>query len=216
MSHPWDNAPTVRMDFEEPADDEKRDHKGGKSASERIPVLPPAEKPLTGDERRRGISDRDRSAVNLKLDGASYIEIADLLEFETPSDARRAVESALAQTHAPEEWESLRMIAAARAERQLARSTAMAGADFLHDKETGEKLPNYEKLRWHQQAGVDLVNWARITGAQAPTKVEITPDEAKMEQLVSHLLASGGHDDVVEAEVLELEAIPLDEDDEDE
>lgn len=202
------------MDFEEPAapapftprDDHPWDDAEPKKAV--IPRLPDAVPLPKGDEKRRGISNRDRSAVNMRLDGASYLEIADMLEFSDAHAAKRSVERALAASHGPEEWDSLRMLASGRAEQLFKRSSAMAAADFLVDTDTGDKIANQEKLRWHQQASMDLMNWATITGAKAATKVEITPGEERMDQIVSQLLQRAGYEEILDAEVLELEQIP--------
>ena len=223
--HPWDEP--VFFDIDEPIgvdeavargikkpEGSKRPPKGkgGKKKpkepkSPAIPALPAPTKPLTSAEVKRGVSVRDRAAVNLKLAGASYAEIADTMEFDTPAHAKRAVERALALTHSPDDWETLRMLAAGRAEALFQRSFAMAGADYLVD-EDGNRIPNVDKLRWHQQAAADLMNHAVITGAKAPTKIEITPDEEKLDAIVSNLMSRMGHEDIVDAEVIELEALP--------
>ena len=83
----------------------------------------------------------------------------------------------------------------------------MAGADFLVD-EDGNRIPNRDKLRWHQQAGIDLMNHVQITGAKAPTKIEVTPDEARMEEIVAELLRRSGEENILEAEVIDLDVIP--------
>ena len=223
---PWDDA--VYMDFDEPMGYDESVAKGldspgasraGKKRGKKrpgdddkakkasIPTLPKPEKPLTDLEVRRGVTNRDKSAVNLKLAGASYQEIADTLELRSAVEAKRIVERTLAATHSPDDWQTLRMVAAARAEEMFKRSLAMASADYLV-LEDGERVPNTEKLRWHQQASADLMNHVQITGAKAPTKIEITPDEARMEEIVSEMLRRSGEENVIEAEVIELDVIP--------
>lgn len=201
----------VHLDLEEPKDAKKPARKGGKKAEKPkkvvIPTLPPPQKPLTDSEVRRGVSNRDKSAVNLKLAGASYQEIADTLDFRDAMDAKRTVERALAATHSPDDWETLRMVEGARAEQLFARSLAMASADFLVDEE-GNRIPNLDKLRWHQQAAADLMNHALITGAKAPAKIEITPDDSKLEAIVNEMMSRLGHEEIIEADVIELTAIP--------
>lgn len=197
----------VFMDFEEPTVSKAKPKKKSKSKKTPIPQLPRQEMVLTGDEIRRGVSERSRSAANLKVEGYSYGEIADLLEFDTPADARRAVEGVLAAIHDPGEYDSLRLIAIARAEERLKLSSQMAKADFLVTDD-GDRLPNLDKLRWHQAAGVDLMNWALITGTKAPTKIELTPGEADLERIVTEIARRSGHEDIVDAEVIELEALP--------
>lgn len=167
-----------------------------------IPELPATEIMVVGS--KRGVSHRDRAAANLKLDGASYVEIADTLEFDSPEEAKAVVERALSLTHSPDDWDTLRLVAGARAEKILRQSLAMASATYLVDPETGEHIPNTDRLAWHRQAGVDLMNHAIITGAKAPTKVEITPDEERLDELVRRLVKAQGVEDIVDAEVLDL------------
>ena len=201
----------VHMSFDEPEAPKKSSGKGKKKAAkpkkEGIPTLPAPTKPLTDLEVRRGVTNRDKSVVNLKLAGASYQDIADQLELSSAGEAKRIYERTLAATHGPEDWQTLRMTAAARAEEMFARSLAMAKADFLIT-EDGERVPNRDKRGWHAEARNDLVNLVQITGAKAPTKIEITPDEARMEEIVAELLSRSGVEDVIEAEVIELTQLP--------
>lgn len=201
----------VHLDLEEPADAKKKPSKGKKKPEKPkkavIPTLPAPTKPLTDTEVRRGVSNRDKSAANLKLSGASYQDIAETLDFRDAMEAKRAVERTLAATHSPDEWETLRLVESARAEALFARSLAMASADFLVDEE-GNRIANTEKLAWHRQAAADLMNHALITGAKAPAKIEITPDESKLEAIVNEMMNRMGHEEILEADVIELTAIP--------
>jgi hypothetical protein len=210
------------MDFDEPPTPRGASSSGGKKRESKskgsdgdaekpkavIARLPDNRPALTGDEIKRGVSERSRAAANLKVEGMSYDEIADVLDFPDARAAKRAVESTLAAIHGPGDYETLRVIASTRAERQFSRSAAMAGAAFLVDSETGEKLPNIEQLRWHQQASADLMNWAVITGAKAPSKVEITPGDEAMDKLLQQIARRAGHEDIVDAEVLDFDDIP--------
>jgi len=204
-THPWDKAPGG-----------KKPHK--KKKRDPIPVLPKASKPLTDVDVRRGVSNRARSAANLKVEGYTYQEIADTMELANAAEAKRLVESVLAAIHSDGDLETLRLVVTARAERLFQRSLAMAQADFLVDLDTDKRIPNADKLRWHQQAAADLMNYATITGAKAPQKIEVTPGEADFDAIVSRILARTGHEEILEAEVLELEQLPAadDLDDEDE
>lgn len=197
------------LDFEEPSSPPPAE-KTKKTREDKglLPItrLPEREKPLTSTEVVRGVSQRARACVNMRLEGASFMEIADILEYETPQDAKRDCERALAATHPPEDWETMRQLATARAESQFAESLKHAKADYLVD-EQGNRVPNVDKLRWHQQASSDLMNFVTISGAKAPTKVEITPGEAQMERIVEELLQRGGYSVAQEADVLELTAI---------
>jgi len=194
-THPWD-------------EDEPRD--------EPIPRAPRKELDVVPGRQRGGISDRDRAAANLKVDGFTYQEIADTLEFKDAGEAKKAVERVLAKTHSTDDYETLRILAATRAERRLAQSVRMADADFLvvTDEEGNEtKVPNERKLAWHQQSAIDLMNWATIVGAKAATKIEVNPDVDQIEALVSRIVAGAGHQEVIEAEVIDFDVvsdIPMD------
>lgn len=201
-THPWDDAPKRGRESKGGADDDPTEPKNVV-----IPRLPTPEPMLTGDELRSGVSDRARAAAKLKIKGHSYLEIADMLEFEDARAARRAVESVIAATLAPEEIEMQRAIVVARMEEQFLQSAAMGRADFLVDDD-GNRLPNEKKLQWHQQASQDLMNIATLTGAKAPTRVEFTPGEAEMERIVNAIVLKAGHEDIVDAEVIQLDEIP--------
>lgn len=179
-----------------------------------IPQLPAKDEVLPVDEIATRLDDpqdltlRTLACVNMKLAGAPWPEIAATLGYKTPNAARTDYTRALAQTHQAEDWETLRVTESARAEALFRRSLAMASADYLIDGETGEKFPNVDRLRWHQQANADLALHAMISGAKAPAKLEITPGEQQFESLVNRMLIAQGHEEVLEAEVLELEEIP--------
>lgn len=187
--HPWDDAP-----------------RRPKKKRAKIPRLPDKQIVLS-DELRRGVSERSRAAANLRVEGYSYVEIAELLEYETPEGAEKAVMTVLAAIHGDDDYATVRMIVERRAEEQFRRSFAMGGADYLV-LENGKKVANTEKLRWHQQASNDLMNYAIITGTKAPTRIEVSPGEAEMERIAAEILRRQGVQQIVDAEVIELEVIP--------
>jgi hypothetical protein len=203
------------MDFEEPnpprhaAGGGNRRGRDGEDGADRhgIPHLPAPVPQLTGDEVRRGVSNRNRAAMKLKSRGFSYLEIAEELDFPTAMDAKRAVESVIAATLTPEEIDMQRALVVSRAEELYKQSIAMATADYLVDDD-GERVANDKKLQWHQQASSDLMNIATLTGAKAPTKVEFTPTEVDLERMVERMVQLSGHEDIVDAEVIEWDAIP--------
>lgn len=185
-----------------------------KKGNAMIPKLPDGSREadpqsvLDAIDRGGAVSRRAMACVNMRIAGAPWPEIAAALDYATPALAKTDFITALARTHEPEDWETLRMTAASRAEALFRRSFAMAGADYLVDSETGERIPNPDRLRWHEQAGKDLALHASITGAKAPTKMEISPDEEMFDKLVNRMLTANGYTEVIEAEVLELEEIP--------
>ena len=209
----------IYLDLEEPPapgwlDEDKRKKtktlpgdEGYEEVAPKILKLPEREKPLRPSEVAHGVTQRAKACANMRLDGASFMEIAEVLEYRDAAEAKRDFQRALAATHPPEDWETMRHMESARAEKLFKQSIAMASADYLLDEE-GNKVANTEKLKWHQQAAADLMNHAVISGAKAPTKMEITPGEAQLEQIVEQLIARSGHEVVHEAEVLELTQIP--------
>jgi hypothetical protein len=187
-AHPWDDDPP-----------------------DPIPMPPERDLMVVPGRTRGGISDRARAATNLKVDGFSYQEIADMLEFKDAKEAKREVEHTLAMTHTADDYETLRTLAASRAEQRLRLSSQMAGAHYLVIKNadgTEEKVANERQLQWAALAATDLMNWATITGAKAPTKMEITPDLAALDTLVDRIARAAGHEDILDAEVIDMEALP--------
>lgn len=181
-----------------------------------IPELPSLEvDPATvGKPDRRSVA-----CVNMRLAGAPFHEIARSLEYANAAQAKAAYIAALANTNPTEDWETLRQTEALRAEQQLARSVAMASADYLivhstaidedgNEVEIEEHIPNTDKLRWHEQAGKDLALHAMITGAKAPTRVEVSADAQELNQMVQVLLQAKGEQAAVEAEIWDAEEVP--------
>lgn len=210
---PDDDQTPVFMDFEEPKKPARKKKKAKKSkrpTEEAIPRLPdrPVLKVATG-----GVSIRAQACVNMRLEGASFLEIAQSLEYESPEDARNEYQRTLAKTHSSDDWESLRTAEGARALKLFQNSLRMSQAEYLivDDGEGGEKrVPNRDRLGWHRQAGIDLMNHATITGAKAPTKIEITPEDAQLDKIVSFLADRALEGEAVEADVLELTVMPED------
>ncbi len=60
------------------------------------------------------------------------------------------------------------------------------------------------------RAGVAIADRAsRLDGLDAPTRVRFEPGEEELEAIVATLLHKGGHEEILDADVLELEALPL-------
>jgi hypothetical protein len=203
----------MRADFEEPA---RRGLKPGRAPrvplKARIPELPPLEHDF--DATKLPTPDqRSEACVNMKLAGAPWPEIVKELGYADVQSARSAYIAALANSHPPEDWDTLRQTAMLRAEGSLARSNAMASADYLivrYEKDgeiVEEYVPNADKLRWHEQASKDLMNWAIISGAKAPSRVEVTASSAELNQMVQVLLA-GQEQREIEADIWDAEVVP--------
>lgn len=175
--------------------------------------LPDREPPLKSTEVRHGISQRAKSCANMRLEGFSFLEIAETLEYESAREAKRDFQRAMAASHTAEDWETMRQVESMRAEKLFRQSFEMAQAPYLLDDE-GNKVPNSDRLKWHQQAAADLMNHATISGAKAPSKLEFTPGEAQFEELVTKMLERSGYEIAEEADVLELKQLEGDSGDE--
>ena len=155
------------------------------------------------------------ACVNMRIAGAPFHEIAKQLEYESAASAKSAYVSALANLYPQEAMEQLRQTEAMRAEQQLRRSVAMASAEYLLVR-TGEldddgneiikRVPNTDRLRWHEQAGKDLALHAAITGAKAPTRVEIAASVQELNEIAAELIQAEGTRDI-EADVFDLDEI---------
>lgn len=204
-----------KAEFDKPLSKAERKRAAGKKPKpkkplrERIPVPPPLEPMELTNPGKRGAA-----AVALKLNGASFHEIAQELGYADAKSAEVAYVSALATMHPMSSWETLRQEAALRAEMLLRRSLAMSQADYLVDRDNPDvKLPNPDRLRWHEQAGKDLNLLVNITGAKAPARLEVSASTQELNQMVNALLVAQGGDPEIEADVFdigEIEAIEAD------
>lgn len=217
----------TRVDFDrEPSRAEKRRAKGlapKKYRQATVPKLPE----LNVDPDTIGRPDqRAIACVNMRLNGAPFHEIAKSLEYASPATAKQAYTAALANMNPVEDWETLRQVEALRAETLFRRSLAMASADYLvvhkvvEDEdgvmhEIEERVPNTDRLRWHEQAGKDLALHAMITGAKAPARVEVSATTQELNQMVHVLLQNGGAENAIEADIWDAEEIPEDAEEED-
>lgn len=194
------------LDFPDPAHGRVPVPAGKPKKRTEIPVLPPSVIPI--EDIRGEPTRRSRACVNLRIERVPWTEVVRLLEYTSVEEARADFLRAIAGMHREEEAETMRLLTVANAEQLLRRSMAMAAADFLVDVAAPhKKIPNRERLRWHQQAGADLNLLATITGAKAPLRVEVTPTEEQYAVLMQAVLAARGVAPVVEADVLELEQL---------
>lgn len=211
-----DDDNVTRLDFDKPdSKAEKRrqrrkaegkaEPKRPEPLKERIPALPALG---VDPDKIRKPDQRAVACVNMRLAGAPFHEIAKQLEYASPMAAKNAYISALANMFPTEDWETLRQVEAMRAEQLLRRSFAMASADYLVDGDTGERIPNRDRFRWHEQAGKDLALHAMITGAKAPTRMEVSADTQELNHLVNVLLQQAGGSEEIEADVFEIEELP--------
>lgn len=206
-----------RLQFEQALSKAQKRKASGRSGApkkplkERIPVLPeeprvdPDSVPATADQR-------SIACANMRLMGAPFHEIAKELGYADASSARSAYIAALAKMNPAEDLETLRQSATLRAELLLRQSLAMASADFLVDKESGDRIANTEKRQWHEQATKDLNLLTIITGAKAPARLEVSATSQELNEMV-HVLVQANGTPEAEAdiwEIAEMEAIDAD------
>lgn len=136
------------------------------------------------------------AAVALKLGGASFAEIAEVLDLESPASARTLVENELAaRSYDIEGREILRREASARLERLL-KSVWMKATDPT----SPEHLPAVKV------AVAVLDRHIRLNGLDAPSEVVIhTPTAAEIDAWVSSLT----QDSISELEALEANVIDV-------
>lgn len=172
-----------------------------------IPVLPVTAVPI--EEIRGHPNRRSRACVNLRIERVPWPEVVRLLEYRSLAEARADFLRAIANMHTEEDAETMRLLTIANAEQLLARSMAMASADYLVDAEhPDKKIPNRDRLRWHAQAGADLNLLATISGVKSPIRVEYTPTDEEYAIMTAEVLRARGVQPVLEVEVLELDELP--------
>ena len=158
---------------------------------------------LTQAEQR---SLRAQAALALKIRGAEYGEIAAVLEYATPADARRAVETILAEVaehDGPNAWMTQRNLARLRYEGLLAAVYPLA----LDQTDEGF-------FAAQKQAAVLVDRITVLDGLNAPQRhVIYSPQTAEFEEVMRQTLAASGISEPHEADIFELTeiVIPIDE-----
>lgn len=143
-------------------------------------------------------ANRAAAALQLRIDGAGYGDIAKVLEFATPAEARRAVERALAsEESSPESVDRIRELESRRIERILVS---------LMKRATSPKDPDH--LQYARTALAAIKQQTELYGAQMPTKVDITynPSTQQLEKWVGQIVEAQ-HKDVVEGEIIDVEIV---------
>lgn len=137
---------------------------------------------------------RVEAAMALMISGASFSDIARMLEYESPARAKAAVERMLASTVGIEDKKSLRSIQAMRYETLL--KSVMPRATNV--KETNQ-------LAYNQRASAIIDRIVALHGLNAPTQIQITPSDEYLEQYTLHMKQSLGldTDSDPEADILE-------------
>lgn len=137
---------------------------------------------------------RVEAAMALMISGASFTDIARMLEYESAARAKAAVERALASTVGIEDKKTLRNIAAMRYEALL--KSVMPRATNV--KETNQ-------LAYNQRASALVDRIVALHGLNAPTQIQITPSDEYLEQYTLNMKQTLGLDTDAnpEADILE-------------
>jgi hypothetical protein len=114
---------------------------------------------------------RTHAALAMRLAGANYSEIAEVLGYSDLSRARQAVETAMASTSDDETREKARQLANLRYDRLLRSIWEKATQPLVKDPITKEDVVNHELLAANRQAALLVERQAKLNGAERPTEV---------------------------------------------
>lgn len=139
---------------------------------------------------------RAASALQLRIDGAAFSDIAKVLEFKDAREAQAAVERALAAEYrAPNEIAQVRALQSKRIDRILYS---------LMRRATNPKDPDH--LAYATRALAAIKQQTDLEGAAAPAKVDITynPSAQQLEQWVTRVSALE-HGPISEGDIIDVE-----------
>lgn len=141
---------------------------------------------------------RAAAALQLRIDGAGFADIAKVLDLKSPGEARRMVDKALADIPTDmDEVDRIRDLESRRIERILIS---------LMKRGTNPKDPDH--LAYARTALAAIKQQTDLHGAAMPTKVDITynPSAQQLEKWVGQITAQA-HASVVEGDILDVEVI---------
>lgn len=139
---------------------------------------------------------RSAAALQLRIDGASFSDIAKVLEFKDGVAARQAVEKALAnESRATDDVEKMRWMEARRLERLL--SSLMTRATNPKDR---------DHLAYSRTALAVIDRHIKLYGLDMPSKVNVTysPATDQIEEWVTRMTELA-HGPIVEADIVDGE-----------
>lgn len=168
---------------------------------------------LMGDSVQKRPPRTARAAVNMKIAGAPYEDIADTLGYASPSQARAVVEEQLAGMFEPEDRASLFKIVSARHEALIASLFKKATSTYVPDRdEFGDEIPgtlvaNPDHLAYSKVLADVLSRYSVLHGLNAPTKVQVTPSAEEFTEVVSTLVNKALESSAQEADIFEMDEI---------
>lgn len=149
---------------------------------------------------------RRTAAAALKTASYSFVQIKELLEYDSVHQVKQDVYRALGEAVDAEDMKATRNLLLLQAENQLQRAIRFASAETLVDEDDNE-YQNYEQLAWHHAAREDMRLIGQLAGSFAPLEVHHKNlSEKELKQLVDEAmeeLAPGRSTDVVDAEVVD-------------
>lgn len=148
------------------------------------------------EEAKKSPQSRAHAAAALWIRGASLEEIAQMLGYSSATAARNAAESAIAGSLTPPQREAAVTIAYQRYERLI--KSVMSRA--VNPKDT-------QQLAYNARANALIEGQIKLLGLQAPTRVEITPDQERLDEYTRKLQETLGLDPLVveEADIFDEE-----------
>lgn len=161
-----------------------------------------------GRDPNADLTEKDKSqttaqaALSLKLSGASYTQIAQMLDYSSAYRARSAVERVLASAaDSAEDRDMMRELTKRRLDRLL--QSVMGKAVDTSDP---------EHLAYNARALAIIDRSAKMYGLDAPTQVQITPTHEKVQEYLQKFTEVVGADkDAEEADIMDAEIIEDDE-----
>lgn len=138
------------------------------------------------EEAKKDPRSRAEAGAALLVQGASFKDIATLLDYASPTHAKRAVEMALADSVSMPEKEAMRSVIHQRYERLL---------KSVMPRAINPKDPQH--LAYNGRANALLDRMSKLHGLDAPTQVEITPSQEALEQYTQQLKKNLGLDENV-------------------
>ena len=148
-----------------------------------------AEQTKALEEAKKSPRTKAEAGVSLLVSGASYADIAGLLEYASPKDAQFAIERALASTVTAPEKEAMFSVVHQRYERLL--KSVMSRA--TNPKDT-------QHLAYNTRANAIIDRISKLHGLDAPTQVQVTPTQEYLESYTRMLQRRLGMDPDVEEE----------------
>lgn len=143
-------------------------------------------------------ANRTAAALQLRINGAGFNDIAEVLQFRDAAEARRAVDKALADMPTDmKEVDRIRDLESRRIERILMS---------LMKRGTNPKDPDH--LAYARTALAAIKQQTDLFGAAMPTKVDVTynPSTEQLEEWVGQITTQL-HKHVIEGDILDVEVI---------